>query len=128
LDRLYCAYTELGDEGIGAFLKLYRLMKERGMSIEQVVNAVYAAIHKLPYIENLYEQVKEQVEKIQRTKQGLVNDVAALERKLLLLNKIVFSSEQDCKRKEQRVKELTDKKDRLEKYIANILVEKATLS
>jgi hypothetical protein len=66
LDRLYSAYTELGDDGIGDFLKLYRLMKEKGMSIEQVVNAVYAAIHKLPY-ENLYEQVKEQLQKMQNT-------------------------------------------------------------
>jgi transposase len=51
LHRLYSAYIELGDEGLGDFLKLYRLMKEKGMSIEQVVNAVYAAIHKLPYME-----------------------------------------------------------------------------
>src|SRR3712207_3302913 len=50
LHKLYSAYTELGDEGLGAFLKLYRLMKKKGMSIEQVVNAVYSAIHRLPYI------------------------------------------------------------------------------
>jgi hypothetical protein len=57
---------------------------------------------------------------MQRTIQRLANDVAALERKLSLLDKIGFSSELDCKRKEQRVQELTDKKDRLEKLIANI--------
>jgi hypothetical protein len=34
------------------------------MSIEQVVNAVEIAIHKLPYMESLYEQVGEQVDKI----------------------------------------------------------------
>ena len=73
MHRLYSAYSELGDEGLGDFLKIYRLMKEKGMSIEQVVAAVYAAIHKLPYIENLYEQVKEQVEKMQRTRQRLEN-------------------------------------------------------
>jgi hypothetical protein len=57
---------------------------------------------------------------MQRTIQRLANDVAALERKLSLLDKSGFSSELDCKRKEQRVQELTDKKDRLEKLIANI--------
>ena len=121
LHRLYSAYTELGNEGIGGFLKLYWLMKKKGMSIEQVVNAVYAAIHKLPYIENLYEQVKEQVEKMQRTRQGLGNAIEERKKKIPLLDNIIFSSEQDCKRKEQQVQELGDKKNRLEKLIANIL-------
>ena len=64
------------------FLKLYQLMKEKGMSIEQVVNVVDIAIHKLPHMENLYEQVTDQIDKMQRTRQGLVNDIAGLERKL----------------------------------------------
>jgi hypothetical protein len=121
LHKLYCAYTELGDEGIAAFLKLYRLMKKKGMSIEQVIDAVYAAIHKLPYIENLYEQVKEQVEKMQHTGQGLANDIEERKNKISLLDNIIFSSEQDCKRKEQRVQELNDKKYRLERLIVNII-------
>lgn len=37
------------------------------MSIEQVVNAVDAAIHKLAHIENLYRQAKDQTEKMQHT-------------------------------------------------------------
>src|SRR5829696_686852 len=42
---------------LGPFLKLYKeLLKNRGMSIEQVANAVEIAIHKLPYMENLYGQ------------------------------------------------------------------------
>jgi hypothetical protein len=32
LHRLYCAHTELGEELLGDFLKLYRLMNEKGMS------------------------------------------------------------------------------------------------
>ena len=110
LHRLYSAYIELGDEGLGDFLKLYRLMKEKGMSIEQVVNAVYAAIHKRPYIENLYEQVKEQVEKMQHTRQGLANDIEALKYKISVLDKTAFASEQYGKRIQQQVQELTDKK------------------
>ena len=67
---------------LGPFLKLYKeLIKKRHMSIEQVANAVEIAIHKLPYIENLYEQVKEQVERMQHIRQGLANDMHALERK-----------------------------------------------
>jgi hypothetical protein len=57
--------------------KLYKeLIKKRRMSIEQVANAV-EIVHKLPHMESLYEQVKEQVEKMQRTRQRLVNDIEA---------------------------------------------------
>jgi len=35
--KLYIAYKELGDEGIGDFLKLYELSKKEGVSRQQVV-------------------------------------------------------------------------------------------
>jgi DNA-binding CsgD family transcriptional regulator len=101
LHKLYSAYTELGDEGLGAFLKLYRLMKEKGMSIEQVINAVEIAIHKLPHMESLYKQAKDEVDKLQYIRQGLLNDIAALKYKISILDKTAFSIEQDYKRKEQ---------------------------
>ena len=41
--------------------------------------------------------------------------------KILILDKIAFSSEQEYKRTEQRLQELTAQKDRVEKSIANIL-------
>ena len=45
--------------------KLYQqLVKKNGMNIAQVVNAVEIAIHKLPYIETLYAQAKDQAEKM----------------------------------------------------------------
>jgi len=81
--------------------KLYKLIKKRRMSIDQVVNVVEIAIHKLPHIENLYEQVTDQIDKMQRTRQELVNDISGLERKLSVLDKTAFSIEQDYNRKEQ---------------------------
>jgi uncharacterized protein (DUF3084 family) len=57
---------------------------------------------------------------MQRTRQVLANDIAGLERKISILDKIAFSSDQECKRTEQQLQELRDKKDRLEKFIANI--------
>ena len=96
------------------------LMTKRDMSIEKVVNAVDIAGDKLPYVENLYKQIKDEVEKLQHIRQGLLNDIDALKYKLSVLDKTAFSCEQDCKRKEQQVEELTAQKDRLEKWIANI--------
>jgi hypothetical protein len=42
------------------------------MSIEQVDNAVEIAANKLSYMESLYEQVKDQVNKLQYTIEGLL--------------------------------------------------------
>jgi hypothetical protein len=120
LDKLNTIYKET-DGKIWPFWKLYRLMKEKSMSRKQVVNAVDTAIHKLSYMENLYRQTKDQTEKMQHTIQRLANDVRALEYKISILDKTAFSSEQECRRKEQQIQELSDKKDRIEKLIVNIL-------
>jgi chromosome segregation ATPase len=90
------------------------------MSIENVVNAVDIATHKLPYMESLYGQVKDQTDRIQYIRQRLSNDIEALKYKLSILDKAALSSEQECWRTEQQLQELTAKKDRLEKWIANV--------
>jgi hypothetical protein len=95
-------------------LKLYKeLIKKRGMSIAQVVNVVEIAIHKLPYMESLYRQAKDQAENMQRTIQLLANDIEERKSKISILDKIAFSREQKCKRAEQRVQELSNQKDRI---------------
>jgi chromosome segregation ATPase len=91
------------------------------MSIEQVVNVVEIAIHKLPYMESLYQQAKDQAEKMQRTIQRLTTDIRTLESKISILDKTAFSIELDCKRTEQQLQELIAKKDRIEKLIATML-------
>jgi predicted transcriptional regulator len=55
---------------LGPFLKLYKeLIKQKGMSIEQVTNVVEIDIHKLPYMEDLYKQVTHEVDNFQRIRQ-----------------------------------------------------------
>ena len=51
----------------------------------------------------------------------MVNDIEARKNKISILDKIAFSCEQECRRTEQQLQELIDKKDRIEKLIANIL-------
>ena len=101
LDKLNTIYKET-DGNIWPLWKLYQqLVKKRGMSKEQVVNIVEIAIYKLPHMETLYKQLKDEVDKLQYIRQGLLNDIAALKYKISILDKIAFSSEQDYKRKEQ---------------------------
>jgi predicted DNA-binding protein YlxM (UPF0122 family) len=102
--------------------KLYQeLIEKRGMNIEKVVNAVDIAIHKLPYMENLYRQARDQAERMQCTVQRLASNITVLQCKISILDKTAFSSEQECRRKYQEIQELTTQKDRLEKLIANLL-------
>jgi hypothetical protein len=102
--------------------KLYQqLVKKRHLSKEQVANVVEIAIHKLPYMENLYRQAEEETEKMQGTILRLANDIVARKHKISTLDKTAFSIELECKRTEQRVQQLIDKKDRLEKLIENIV-------
>jgi hypothetical protein len=121
LDKLNTIHTETNGN-IWPLWKLYQqLVMKKGMSIEQVVNGAEIGIHKLPHMETLYKQVEDEVNKLQYARQSLVNDIRTLERKISILDKTAFSIEQDCKRREQRVQELADKKDRLQKLIANIM-------
>ncbi len=107
---------------IWTFLKLYKeLIKKRRMSIAQVVNVVETAIHKLPYMESLYGQAKDQAENKQHTIQRLASEIAVLQCKISLLDKTAFSIEQDCRRKHQEMQELVAQKERIERLIANIL-------
>jgi DNA-binding CsgD family transcriptional regulator len=121
LHQLNLIYKETNGK-IWIVLKLYKeLIKKRRMSIEQVVNVVEIAANKLPYMENLYGQAKYEAEKMQRTRQGLANDMHALERRISLLDRTALYSEQECKRTEQKIHELTAQKDKLEKWIMNVL-------
>jgi hypothetical protein len=121
LHKLNLIYKETNGK-LSSFLKLYkRLIKEKGMSVDQVANAVDIAIHKLPHMESLYQQAKDQAEKMQHTVQRLANDIIALERKISVLDKIALSSVQERKRTEQKIQELIAKKDRIEKLIATML-------
>jgi hypothetical protein len=93
LHILISIYKETNSE-LESFLVIYtKLIKEKGMSVKKVVKTVDIAGDKLPYLENLYGQAKEQVDNMQRTIQHLSNDIHALEYKISLLNKTSFSSE-----------------------------------
>ena len=73
LDKLNSIFKETNGK-LSPFLKLYKLLiRQRGMSIENVVNAVDIDIHKLPYMESLYRQAKDEVDKMQRTRQETEN-------------------------------------------------------
>ena len=65
---------------LAPFLKLYkRLIKEKGMTIEQVVNTVEIAANKLPHMESLYKQARDETQNMQHTRHHLLNYMKALD-------------------------------------------------
>src|SRR5918994_2209539 len=71
LDKLNIIHTETNGN-TWPLWKLYKqLIKKRRMTIEQIVNDIDIAIHKLPHMESLYRQAKDEVDKMQRTEQQL---------------------------------------------------------
>jgi hypothetical protein len=117
LDKLIFIFKETNGK-LGPFLKIYRLIKEKGMTIDQVVNAVDIAIHKLPYMESLYEQLNEQVDNTQRTRQQSENYLHNLKEEIASSKELLKSYTNSCERKRQEAKTLNNDISRLETVIS----------
>jgi predicted DNA-binding protein YlxM (UPF0122 family) len=64
LDELVSLFARTKGK-LSSLLNLFdELVVKRGMSIEQIVLAIEISIHKLPYVENLYEQAKKEVDRL----------------------------------------------------------------
>jgi hypothetical protein len=111
LDKLYSVYTELGDEGIGDFLKLYKLTEKEGIRREEVVKLLQLADENNPFgLSTLEDRRKWRIDEIhdldmqiERSKNELnnVNKDIAKARKML--------SEYDisCKDKRQKLENIS---------------------
>src|SRR5919112_518954 len=92
------------------------------MSIDNVVNAVDIAIHKLPYMESLYGQVKEQVDKMQYKIQGSNKDLNTLNDEIASAKVLLNSYHMLCERKRQDEEYLKITKG-AEEEVRNILTD-----
>jgi hypothetical protein len=105
LYKLYSAYTDLGDESIGYFVKLCKLAKKEGISVEPVVKLLQLADEDNTFGLSQLEQrrkwriheIHEFDMQIERSKEHLnnVNDEIASSKQLL--NSYYIS----CERKRQ---------------------------
>jgi hypothetical protein len=65
LDQLNSLYEKTNGKIWPLWELYYQLIEQRGMNMEQVANVVDTAIDRLPYMESLYEQAKDEVGKMQ---------------------------------------------------------------
>jgi hypothetical protein len=61
------------------------LVVKRGMSIEQIANIVDIALHKLPYMESLFEIAKKEADRMQEKSDCLSKDIISLRKELIEL-------------------------------------------
>jgi transposase len=121
LHKLYCAYTDLGDEGIGDFLKLHKLSKKEGISRKQVVKLLQLADETNPsglsQLEKrrkwLIDEIHELDMQIERSKNYLyrLNDEIASAKALLNSYRVL------CEQKRQETEDLNNEISRLETLI-----------
>jgi hypothetical protein len=105
---------------LGIFLNLYRLIKEQGMTIEQAVNAIEIAANRLPHMDSLYKQAKEEVDKMQRTRQQLENYLHKLKEEIASTKELLKSYTNSCERKRQEAENLNKEILRLEAIISRL--------
>ena len=91
------------------------------MSMDQVVNAVDTAANKLPYMEDLHRQVKEEVNKLRGEKLYLLNEVDFLTAKISRLQETIDSLEQNCKRIEEGIQNNYNDEKIAKILVANVL-------
>lgn len=84
------------------------------MNIEQVVNAVDIDIDKLAYMESLYRQAKDEVNKMQLTRQETENYLHTLNDEIASSKELLQSYRISCQRKRQESEKLNDEISRVE--------------
>jgi hypothetical protein len=107
LKELHSAYNELGDNGLGHFVKLYKLAKKNGMTVEKVINALIAG-EELPYLEEKRELLNVDINELESKKQTLQNDLNILNDRIPRFKESLKSYDMSCIRKRQELENLNN--------------------
>ena len=84
-DELISLYARTKGK-LSSLLKLFdELAVNRGMSIEHIANVVEISLHKLPYKESLYDQVKREVDRLEEKRDYMLLNINSLKKELVQL-------------------------------------------
>ena len=84
-DELISLYARTKGK-LSSLLKLFdELAVNRGMSIEHIANVVEISLHKLPYMEGLYDQAKREVDRLVEKRDYLLFNINSLKKELVQL-------------------------------------------
>jgi hypothetical protein len=109
-------YEEVKDD-IGYFVKLYRLGKAKGMSIQQVVDVLAMANNDLPAIEERVKRIRKDISIRQFRKHICERSLYQLNNQIVSTTNLLNSLRMSCKRERREIANLYNEKARLEAII-----------
>jgi chromosome segregation ATPase len=102
---------------IEPFLKLYRLSKAKGMSVNQVVNLLTITNNDLPAIEERFKRLRNDVDMLQFRKHTLERNLYQLNNQIASTTKLLNSLRMSCIRERREIENLYNEKARLEAIV-----------
>ena len=118
LHNLNTVYEELGDEGTGDFLRLYKLAKAKGVGVRQVIHLLKIANNNLPEIEWRYERLKNDVSMLQSQKHTCTRKLYQLNNQTATTSRVLSSLRISCERESKEIESLYNEKTRLEAVVS----------
>ena len=117
LHNLNTVYEELGDEGIGDYLRLYKLAKAKDMGVQQIVSLLKIANYDLPDIEDRFKTLRNDVSILQS--QGLTckGSLYQLNNQIATTSRFLNSLRISCQRQRGQIEHLENEKVKLETLV-----------
>jgi predicted RNase H-like nuclease (RuvC/YqgF family) len=109
-------YEELRGD-IEPFLKLYRLSRSKGMSVEQVVDALAITNNNLPAIEERFKRLRNDMNMLQFRKHALERNLYQLNNKIASTAKLLNSFRVSCIRERREIENLYKERARIENLV-----------
>jgi chromosome segregation ATPase len=109
-------YEEIKDD-IGYFVKLYKLSKAKGMSIQHVIDVLEIANNDLPSIEERLKRLRNDVSMLQSQKHTCRRNLYQLNNQIATTSTLLNSLRITCERERRAIENLCNEKIRLEVLI-----------
>jgi chromosome segregation ATPase len=116
LYNLSMVYEEIKDD-ITSFLKLYKLVKAKGIGVQQVVDILAIANNDLPAIEERFKRLRTDVRTLQSQKYTCKRNLYQLNNQIASTSRLLNSLRISCERERKEIENLYNEKMRLEAAI-----------
>jgi hypothetical protein len=116
LHNLNMIYEEIKDD-IGYFVKLYKLSKAKGMSIQHVIDVLEIANNDLPSIEERFKRLRTDVSMLQSQKHTCRRNLYQVNNQIATTSTLLNSLRITCERKRRELENLCNEKIRLESIV-----------
>jgi hypothetical protein len=117
LHNLNMVYEELGDEGIGDFLRLYKLDKRKSIGVRYVVDILAIANNDLPAIEERFKRVRNDVSMLQAQKHTCKTNLYQMNNQIASTTKLLSSFRISCETQKREIGNLYNERARLESIV-----------